>query len=76
MDGPELEAPPVSEEIHLPEPSYLPAITAVGITLTIVGLTVFFPGVSIVGLVITVFCIVRWVRETRRDLDELPPDNR
>ena len=32
------EPPPAGEEIHLPGPSVLPALTAVGITLTLIGL--------------------------------------
>ena len=30
--------PPAGEEIHLPEPSYLPAVLALGITIAIVGI--------------------------------------
>jgi hypothetical protein len=75
MSTPEREAPPVSEEIHMPEPTFLPFWTAVGITLAIVGLTVFFPVLSIVGVVVTVGCVVRWIRHTRRDISELPPEH-
>ncbi len=65
------EAPPVGEEVHLPEPTYLPVLVAFGITLSLVGvlLTWFFTGI---GLVITVWCIVRWIRETRSEIAELP----
>jgi hypothetical protein len=75
MSTPEREAPPVSEEIHMPEPTFLPFWTAVGITLAIVGLTVFFPVLSIVGVVVTVGCVVQWIRHTRRDISELPPEH-
>jgi hypothetical protein len=35
----EPDVPPVGEEIHLPGPSILPLLTAVGITLALVGFT-------------------------------------
>jgi hypothetical protein len=31
------EAPPAGETIHLPGPTYLPIVTAVGVTIAIVG---------------------------------------
>jgi hypothetical protein len=67
------ETPPVGEEIHLPEPSVVPALTAVGITLTLVGITTFIE-LTVIGAVLTVACVVRWIKETRRDIDELPLD--
>jgi hypothetical protein len=65
------DVPPVGEEIHLPGPTLLPLWTAVGITLGVIGITinVIF---SIVGSIIVVICLVRWIRDTRRDIDELP----
>ena len=65
------EIPPVGEEIHLPGPSIIPILTAVGITMIIVGLTTFVV-VTVVGIVLTVACIGRWIADTRRDIDELP----
>ncbi|HEY2766900.1 MAG TPA: hypothetical protein VGI76_01510 [Solirubrobacteraceae bacterium] len=67
------EVPPVGEEIHLPGPSILPLLTAVGITLALVGITTFIE-LTIVGGILTIVCIWRWVGETRRDIDELPLD--
>lgn len=69
----EPEAPPTGEEVHLPGPSILPALTAVGITLTIIGVTTYIE-LTVVGLVLTVICVLMWVRDTRRDIDELPLD--
>jgi hypothetical protein len=69
----EPEPPPVGEEIHLPSPSVVPALTAVGITLTLVGITTFIE-LTVAGAVLTVGCVVRWVKDTRRDVDELPLD--
>src|SRR6185437_6959024 len=37
----EPETPPAGEEIHLPGPSILPVLTALGITLLLIGLTTF-----------------------------------
>jgi hypothetical protein len=65
------EVPPTGDEIHLPGSSIVPLLTAVGITMTIVGLTTFIE-VTIAGIVITLWCIIRWIRDTRRDVDELP----
>jgi hypothetical protein len=67
------EPPPVGEEIHLPGPSVVPILTAVGITLTLVGITTFIE-LTVVGAILTVGCAVRWIKDTRRDIDELPLD--
>jgi hypothetical protein len=63
--------PPPAEHVHLPEPSYLPAAVAFGITLVLVGLVITWVIVGI-GLVITLVAILRWVRDTREDIAELP----
>jgi hypothetical protein len=65
------EAPPAGESIHLPGPSYLPIVTAVGIAIAVVGVVQSWIIVAI-GLLITLFAVVRWVRETRQDMGELP----
>jgi len=67
------EIPPVGEEIHLPGPSILPVLSAVGITLTLVGITTFIE-LTVIGGVITIWCIVRWIKDTREEVDELPLD--
>lgn len=67
------EVPPPGEEIHLPGPSLLPLLTAVGITLTLVGITTFIE-LTVAGAILTVVCAIRWVGDTRRDIDELPLD--
>jgi hypothetical protein len=71
----EQETPPVGEEVHLSGPSILPLLTAVGITLAIVGVTTSLILV-VAGAVLTVACVVRWIGDTRRDIDELPLDRR
>jgi hypothetical protein len=67
------DVPPVGEEVHLPGPSLVPLLTAVGVTLTLVGITTFIE-LTVVGVILTVVCVLRWVRDTRRDIDEMPLD--
>jgi hypothetical protein len=67
------KAPPVGEEIHLPGPTILPVLTAVGITLTLVGVTTYFE-LIVVGVLLTVGCVAAWIKDTRREVDELPLD--
>ena len=69
------EAPPAGEAIHLPGPTYLPIITAVGITIAVVGVVQSWVLVAI-GVLITLFAVVRWVRDTREDIGELPLEHR
>jgi hypothetical protein len=63
--------PPAGEEIHLPGQTVQPLLVAVGITLTLIGLTTSVI-VVIAGLLLTVFTIARWIADTRRDIAELP----
>jgi len=65
------EAPPAGEEIHLPGPSLIPFFNAVGVTLAIVGITTF-PLISVVGVLLFLVTLVRWIRDVRRDFNELP----
>jgi hypothetical protein len=67
----EPELPPTGEEIHLPGPSILPLLTAVGITLALIGITTFIE-LTVVGVIVTVVCIALWIKDTRREIDELP----
>jgi hypothetical protein len=68
------EIPPVGEEIHLPGPSILPILTALGVTLALVGITTFFE-LTVIGVLLTLYCLVRWIKETREEIDELPLDH-
>ena len=63
--------PPPSEEVHLPEPSYLPAIVALGLTLALVGVVLTWV-ITGIGVIITVVACVRWIRQTREEMAELP----
>ena len=67
------EVPPAGEEVHLPGPSILPVLTGVGITLTLVGITTYLV-LTIVGGILTIACVVRWIKDTRHEIDELPLD--
>jgi hypothetical protein len=69
------EPPPVGEEIHLPGPSLIPVGMAVGISLTLVGLTLA-PILIVAGGILSLCLLVRWIRDTRRDIDQLPLDHR
>lgn len=68
------EIPPAGEEIHLPGPTVLPLLTAAGITLAIVGVTTSMMLV-VGGAILTIACVVRWIMDTRREVDELPLDS-
>jgi hypothetical protein len=67
------EIPPVGEEIHLPGPSLLPLLTAVGITLLLIGITTFIE-LTVIGGIMTVWCVARWIKDTIRETNELPLD--
>jgi hypothetical protein len=68
------EIPAAGEEIHLPGPSILPVIFTLGATLGLVGV-VEGPVLWIPGVLIVLYTAVRWMRDTARDIDELPLDH-
>jgi hypothetical protein len=65
------KAPPAGEAIHLPGPSYLPAVVALGVTIAVVGVVLnwFVFGA---GILITLISVLRWIGDTRRDIADLP----
>jgi len=67
------DVPPVGEEVHLPGPSILPVLTAIGLTLALVGVTTFIE-FTVVGVILTLACVLRWIKDTREEIDELPLD--
>jgi hypothetical protein len=71
----ESDAPPVGEELHLPGPSLVPILNAAGVALTLVGLTITFY-VSYVGIVLFLVTLVRWIRDTKHEISELPAEHR
>jgi type IV secretory pathway TrbD component len=64
-------APPAGEPVHLPGPTYQPVVTAFGLTLAVTGVVLSWI-LSGLGVVITVVAVWRWIRDTRRDISELP----
>jgi hypothetical protein len=71
----EPEVPPVGEEIHLPGPSIQPVLLAFGIAIAIVGVTATI-FLVIAGVILSLAVIIVWIRDTRRDIDELPLEHR
>jgi hypothetical protein len=71
VEQPDGSLPPATESIHLPDPSYLAPVMAFGITLMIIGLTL---GVFVIaiGAIIFLITLVRWIRQTREEMAELP----
>ncbi len=74
MNDLDRSAPEAGEEIHLPGPTIIPLLSAIGITLMVIGTTIGW-WISIVGLVLFVLTAVRWIRDTRRDVDSLPEEH-
>lgn len=68
------EAPPVGEQIHLPNPSLLPLLNAVGLAIGIIGVPISLILV-IPGFTLFVVTAAIWIRSARRDMDELPLDH-
>jgi hypothetical protein len=67
----EEQAEEAGEAIHLPGPSYHPVALAFGLTLAITGVVVF-PPATVIGGVISLVTLYLWIRDTRREVSELP----
>jgi hypothetical protein len=65
---------PAGEEIHLPGPSIQPLLLAVGITFTLLGVTMGRI-VLVFGLVLTVWVTIRWIADCKREIRALPVDH-
>ena len=65
--------PPPGEEIHLPGASLQPLLLAAGITLALLGITIGY-FLLVPGVILSVWVIVRWIADTRRDIRHLPED--
>ena len=63
--------PPPAEQVHLPAPSALPVVVALGVTLTLVGVLISWP-IVVLGLLILLVATLRWVRQARAETAELP----
>ncbi|HEV2775440.1 MAG TPA: hypothetical protein VGV90_07600 [Solirubrobacteraceae bacterium] len=73
MSALEPDPPPAGEHIHLPGPSLQPILLALGITLTLVGVTLG-RFLLVTGLVLSVWVTIRWIGDTRREMAALPED--
>ena len=71
VDRPKDPVPEPGEGVHLPEPSYLPVLLALGLTIAIVGVVLSWFIVGI-GAVLTLVVAIRWIRQTREEISELP----
>jgi hypothetical protein len=65
------EVPAVGEEVHMPAQSALPLINAAALALTIVSITLSWYLVAFGGIIF-IATTIRWIRDVRRDIDELP----
>ena len=70
-EQPDGSLPQPTEEIHLPEPSYLPVVVAFGVTIAVVGVVLTWVAV-VIGLLIVAVALFRWIRQTRSEMSELP----
>jgi hypothetical protein len=67
-------APPAGEEVHMPAPSALPLINAAALAIAIVALTISWWVVA-GALIVFLATAVRWIRDVKRDIAELPLDH-
>ncbi len=65
--------PPAGEHIHIPGASAQPVLMTAAITLVLIGVTIGMP-LLVAGLIMFVWVTVRWVKDTRREMAELPED--
>lgn len=72
--GEHTPAPPVGEEVHMPEPSLLPILNAVGVSLAIIGTTLSIV-FTIFGLVLFLITAAVWIGKARHEFDELPAEH-
>jgi hypothetical protein len=65
------DVPAAGEEVHMPAPSALPLINAAALAIAIVSITISW---WLVGFAMIIFLAttMRWIRDVRRDIDELP----
>jgi O-antigen ligase len=69
-----LEAAPAGEQIHLPEPSLLPVLNAVGISIAIIGIPIS-PILIVPGLALFLVTAAIWIGSARREFEDLPLDH-
>jgi O-antigen ligase len=65
------DAPPTGEQIHVPTPSILPVLNALGLSTAIVGITISLVLV-IAGLLLFLGTAIVWIRDAKREMEDLP----
>ena len=60
-----------SEEIHLPDPSYMPVLLAFGTAVAVIGVVLTWVMV-VIGVIIVLVALTRWIRQTREEMAQLP----
>jgi len=73
-DDLEPQVPPAGEEIHMPGSSIQPFLLAISITVALIGVTISWV-LTIIGGIVTIWIIVRWIADTRRDVAQLPVEH-
>ena len=73
-DRDQTPAPPVGEQIHMPEASLLPIVNAFGIALAIVGITIAWVMV-ITGAIIFGVSAIIWIVKAQREFADLPAEH-
>jgi hypothetical protein len=63
--------PPTGEEIHLPGGSAHPILLTIGITVSLLGVTLG-PIVWIPGVLLVLAVLFLWIREARQEYEHLP----
>lgn len=66
-----VDAPPAGEEIHMPAPSILPVLNAVGLATAIIGITISLV-IVIGGAVLFLATAIIWIMGARREMQDLP----
>ena len=66
--------PPAGEEIHIPGPSLQPLLLTVGITIALLGITIWWP-LSVAGGILALVVLFVWIREARDEYSHLPLDH-
>jgi hypothetical protein len=69
-----VDAPPAGESIHMPAPSIIPIINAVGLSIAIIAIPLSIYA-AIVGLLVFLITAAIWIRDSRREMDALPMDH-
>jgi uncharacterized membrane protein YbaN (DUF454 family) len=65
------QPPEPTELIYLPRSSWLPALTALGIAMVVLGIFTWFPYL-IAGAAIALVSLWRWLRGSRDEIARLP----